>query len=99
MFSFLQKLFGPKKGIVSGAQRIYYFALPYKLSIINLHYGLKQLKKEGLFQQLPKDMQNKWQKAVDNWSGLTITVNDLDRINDTIWTKIASSLKLKWEKK
>jgi len=99
MFRFLRKFFGPKKGISKGTNRIYYFKLPYKIQIIHLHYGLKQLKKEGLFQELPKDMQNKWNKSVDTWSSLTVGASDLDRIDDKIWTKIANSLDLKWEKK
>ena len=99
MFKFLRRFLGPKKGIANGADRVYHFKLPYKMSIIHLHYGLKQLKKEGLFQQLPKDMQNKWQKAVDVWSSLSVTSSDLDRIDEKTWTKIAKSLDLKWENK
>lgn len=96
MLDFLKKLFYTESEEVD---RIYHFPLPYKIEVIYLHYGLKQLKAEGIFQQLPKELQNKWMKALDNWRDLRVTKADLDQIDEKTWTRIAAKLKLKWENK
>jgi hypothetical protein len=77
--------------------RTYHFELPYKIDTIYLHYGLQMLRKEGVFQKLPKDLQEKWIKAKDAWHPLKVTKADLDRIDNNTWARIANKLKLKWE--
>jgi hypothetical protein len=79
--------------------RDYKFALPYSIPAVYLHYGIRQLKSEGVFQKLPKDMQQKWTHAMDAWHAVRVTKEDLDRIDNDSWTKIANKLNLKWSSK
>lgn len=100
MFEKLKKwIFGEQYGSTIGAKRIYLFPLPYKILAVYLVYGMKQLKAEGIFQKLPKDLQQKWVKAASHWHDIRVTSEDLDRIDDSSWSKIAKKLKLEWRTK
>lgn len=93
MFDFLKKLlYGEEKH-----DRTYHFPLPYKILAVYLHYGIVQLKQEGVFHKLPRDMQQKWTRASEQWHDIRVTKEDLDRIDDDTWSRIAQKLNLKWE--
>lgn len=78
-------------------QRKYNFPLPYKMSAMQVFYGLRMLKKDKLFPKLPPDIQQKMETAGARWSYLKVTEKDLNRIDDKIWEHIAKKLGLAWE--
>lgn len=94
MFEWLRRLFVPQ---TKYADRIYYFELPYKIQAMYLHYGLIQMRKTGIFQRLPKDLQKKWERSAEQWHDLRVTKEDLDRIDEATWRAIADKLDLKWK--
>lgn len=98
MFDFLKKLIYSESE-EEKIDRVYKFPLPYKIQAVYLHYGVAQLKNEGVFQKLPKELQEKWKRALDNWHDLRVTKADLDKIDTRTWTKIADKLNLEWENK
>lgn len=76
--------------------RKYNFALPYTVSAVYVHFGIDKLKGEGLFQQLPVGLQQRFQAASDAWAELVITEDDCDTITDGPWILIATQLGLDW---
>jgi hypothetical protein len=83
-------------GISKG--RKYHFELPYTMSPSNVFYGVQLLQRNGMFNRLPEDMQEKMTRARNMWHPLRITERDLNRIDDETWKYIASQLHLKWSK-
>ncbi len=75
--------------------RKYNFELPYTVSYFYVALGLQQLKDEGIFHKLPKDIQTRFEEC--GWGGATITKADCDRIDHATWSKIATKLDLDWE--
>lgn len=97
MLKKLEKFINKMLGKQEIHKRIYHFELPYKIQAVYLHYGITQLTSAGIFQRLPKDMQHKWQRALDLWHDVRVTREDLDRIDDESWKVIADKLNLHWE--
>jgi hypothetical protein len=96
MLDFLRKLFRIKKR--ESANRIYDFPLPYVMTATIVFYAVPELQREGAFSRLPQDIQERLLKARDQWHSLRITADDLNRIDDATWTRIAQKLGLKWRK-
>ena len=96
MFEFLKKLlYGEPKT----RARTYKFPLPYKMEPSNVFLGVALLKKEGIFDKLPSDLQTKMMRAKEKWYPLRISESDLNRIDDKTWGYISTKLKLNWEYK
>ena len=97
MFEFLKKLLYSEPE--QQKEREYLFPLPYKIQAVYLHYGIQQLKNEGVFHRLPEELQHKWTRAALAWHDVRVTAADLDKINDECWTRIADKLNLQWRVK
>lgn len=80
---------------MSKTKRKYNFPLPYTVNYFYIALGLQQLKEEGIFNNLPVAIQNRFETA--GWSGAVITKADCDSIDTETWTKIANRLGLDWE--
>jgi len=78
--------------------RKYKFQLPYEVNSFYVGFGIGQLKAEGLFDKLPKDLQDRFNEAADAWQSVTITKDECDEIDDDTWTKLADKLDLAWSK-
>ena len=79
------------------SKRKYDFKLPYHLSAVKVFYAEGELKREGLWEHLPKNLQDAMEHAKSKWYPLTITEQELDELDDGTWSKIAAKLQLKWE--
>jgi hypothetical protein len=79
--------------------RNYHFVLPYTISGIQDSVGISDLKDDGLWDQIPADLQAKLE-AGDSWfsSGVEVTKADLDELPDPVWAYIANKLGLQWSK-
>ena len=79
------------------AKRIYQFTLPYRISGIQDLVGISDLKEDGLWDQIPADLQTKLD-AGDSWfsGAVEVTQADLDELPDAVWTYIANKLGLQW---
>lgn len=77
--------------------RVYAFTLPYTISGIQDSVGINELRSEGLWDQIPADLQAKLE-AGDSWfsTGVQVTKADLDELPDPVWASIATKLKLPW---
>lgn len=76
--------------------RTYNFELPYVISGMYVHFGRDRLKTEGLFQQLPPYIQDRFNAAADAWQALMISERDLNAIDDAPWALLARELELDW---
>ncbi len=79
------------------AKRIYRFPLPYQISGIQDAVGIADLKDDGLWDQIPADLQEKLE-AGDGWfsGGVQVTQAELDALPDPVWAYIAGKLGLQW---
>lgn len=77
-------------------KRRYHFQLPYFVPGMYISMGRDQLVAEGVWNKLPKKFRAKLDAATW-WSGVNITKEDCDSIDDASWKKIAAKLGLKWE--
>ena len=77
--------------------RQYDFPLPYTISGIQDSVGVSDLQADGLWDQIPADLQAKLESG-DSWfsSGVEVTQADLDELPDPVWTYIATKLNLPW---
>ena len=104
MFDFLRDAWlwvtGRGGGVPHGnvAGRTYHFPLPYKLSAMEVMYGVKMLKSNRVWARLPEDLRGRMEKAASNWRSLRVTENDLNRLDEKTWKMIAEKLNLKWSK-
>jgi hypothetical protein len=76
--------------------RTYHFELPYSIPGMYVHFGRDRLRNEGLFQQLPPYIQDRFNAAADSWTALMITERDLNAIDDKPWALLARELELNW---
>lgn len=77
--------------------RKYNFELPYKISYFYVVMGLQGLKDEGIFERLPIHVRNGIEDAYNSWSGVVVTKEDCDSIDEETWEIIANRLNLSWE--
>lgn len=102
MFEFVRDLWlwitGQGGGVPHGDSlgRKYHFPLPYKLGRIKIPFAISTLKKEGVWDNIPRHLRRKMETA--GWSGVRITKDDLDQLDDKTWSLIADKLGLKWSK-
>lgn len=77
--------------------RSYLFTLPYQITAIQDSVGIADLQSQGLWDQIPADLQAKLQ-AASGWfsGGAEVTKADLDELPDAVWAFIANELSLKW---
>lgn len=101
MFGWLLNLFGYGEGPFHYADKLkgrtYHFDLPYKLTATNIMYAIRMLKKNGLWNDIPRDLQLKLEHAEKKWRSVNVEKADLDRLPDNTWAYIAKKLGLKWE--
>ena len=80
----------------SGKGRTYHFPLPYKLSAMEIMYGVKMLKKARVWNRIPSNFRVRMEKSANKWHSLRVTENDLNQLDDATWKLIANKLNLKW---
>lgn len=78
--------------------RVYDFQLPYEIGSFYLSMGMYQLKEEGILDRLPEDLQDRVNEAVETGSGIVVEKEDLDKIDEDTWTRLAQKLNLSWRK-
>lgn len=76
--------------------RVYNFTLPYKISGVEIHFGLSQLKESGIFDRLPHSIRTMIEHASDNYEDISITKEMCDSVDDDTWQLLAQKLNLDW---
>ena len=74
--------------------RTYNFELPYTVSGFMLEMGIGQLKSEGIFEGLPKYLQDRVEQHAASGTELVITGRDCNAIDDATWKALADKLGL-----
>lgn len=68
--------------------------LPYEVPGIAKGMMVDQIKKAGVWDDLPKPLQERIEKEATSWSPLKVTKADLDAVPDKAWKKVAPMLGL-----
>jgi hypothetical protein len=82
---------------MSISRRKYAFQLPYQISGFRAHFAKRAIVNEGLFDNLPEDLQRRLTQAEATWTDVEITEDDLAKIDDDTWAAIALKLNLGWD--
>ncbi len=77
--------------------RKYHIDLPYTIPSMFVSTAVDRLKGIGMWDSLPKHLQDKAESALSNWYGLELTQEDLDSIPNPVWKAIAANLNIEWE--
>ena len=78
------------------SKRIYHFQLPYSVSGIEIALASGEINNSGILPKLPKDLQSKITNAENAWSGVTITKEMCDEVDDKTWAELAKLMGLQW---